>query len=69
MAVDVLQQVLGPDARVEARSVESVLEAFGGGRPVGGYTANIQGDLALSANKQGLRIEPMQAYRARRNKL
>jgi tRNA(Ile)-lysidine synthase len=64
----VLQQILGPDARVETRSVEASLAAFSDGKPVGGYTANIQGDLALSANKQGLRIEPMQAYRARRGK-
>ena len=64
----VLQQILGPDARVETRSVEASLAAFSGGKPVGGYAANIQGDLALSANKQGLRIEPMQAYRARRGK-
>lgn len=65
----VLQQILGSDARVEARSVEASLAAFSEGRPVGGYSTNIEGDLALSANKQGLRIEPMRAYRARRNKL
>ena len=34
-----------------------------------GYVVNIQGDLAVSANKRGVRIEPMAAYRARRKKL
>ena len=34
-----------------------------------GYVTNIQGDLAVSANKRGVRIEPMAAYRARRKKL
>ncbi|MBO4364818.1 MAG: tRNA lysidine(34) synthetase TilS [Eggerthellaceae bacterium] len=62
----VLQHILGFDARVETRSVEAALAAFADGKPVSGYTGNIQGDLALSANKQGLRIEPMAEYRARR---
>ena len=35
-----------------------------GGKPRSGYVANIQGDLAVSANKRGVRIEPMSAYRA-----
>ena len=65
----VLERILGFDARVETRSIDAALAAFADGKPRGGYTANIQGDLALSANKQGLRIEPMQAYRARRNRL
>ena len=64
----VLESILGFDARVETRSVEAALAAFAEGKPVSGYTANIQGDLALSANKRGLRIEPMQAYRLRRKK-
>ena len=33
-----------------------------------GYVTNIQGDLAVSANKRGVRIEPMAAFRARRKK-
>ncbi len=37
-------------------------------RPRGGYVANIQGDLAVSANKRGVRIEPMAAFRARRKR-
>jgi len=64
----VLQNMLGPDARVETRSIEVALAAFEQGKPISGYTNNIQGDLALSSNKQGLRIEPMEAYRSRRKK-
>lgn len=66
-----LQLMLGRDARVETASVEAVLAAFDeeeGGRPRGGYVSNIQGDLAVSANKHGVRIEPMAAYRARRKR-
>ncbi|MCI1480713.1 MAG: tRNA lysidine(34) synthetase TilS [Eggerthellaceae bacterium] len=69
-AVDrVLARMLPPAARVEAASVDAVVRAFAGGAPIGGYTANIQGDLAISANKRGVRLEPMAAYRARRNRL
>lgn len=45
----------GRDARVETASVEAVLAAFdeeAGGKPRSGYVANIQGDLAVSANKR-----------------
>ena len=66
--MEVLQLMLGADARVETASVESVLAGFAEGAPIGGYTNNIQGDLAVSANKRGVRIEPMAAYRARRKK-
>ena len=66
--VQVLQLVLGADARVETASVERVLAGFADGKPVSGYTANVQGDLAVSANKHGVRIEPMAAYRARRKR-
>lgn len=68
VAREVLQSVLGSDARVESASVEAVCAGFGPDAPVSGYVNNIQGDLALSANKRGLRIEPMAAYRARRKK-
>lgn len=67
----VLQLILGRDARVETASVEAVLAAFddaAGGKPRGGYVTNIQGDLAVSANKHGVRIEPMAAFRARRKR-
>lgn len=38
------------------------------GRPRSGYVSNIQGNLAISANKRGVRIEPMSAFRARRKR-
>lgn len=94
---NVLQRLLGVDARVEAASVEAVLAAFdaeGGavegaapadargavsaaasdaplasiGAPRSGYVTNIQGNLAVSSNKRGVRIEPMSAFRARRKR-
>ena len=67
-----LQRMLGPDARVEAASVQAVLDGWAPateGRAVnGGYVANIQGDLAVSANKHGVRVEPMAAFRTRRKR-
>jgi tRNA(Ile)-lysidine synthase len=58
---------------VEAASVDAVLAAWQSAgtpnaRPIGGYVTNIQGNLAISANKQGVRIEPMATFRARRKK-
>ena len=78
----VLRAILGAGARVESASVEAVLAAWepagegddaeGGAdaapRIRSGYVTNIQGDLAVSANKRGVRIEPMAAFRARRKK-
>lgn len=66
VAFQVLQLILGADARVEHSAVAGIVEGFYEGAPISGYTANIQGNLALSANKNGLRIEPMGVYRARR---
>ena len=66
---DVLSRLLGPDERVEMASVNAVLAGFMDGVPKGGYVMNIQGNLAVSANKKGVRIEPMAAFRTRRNKL
>lgn len=60
----VLSLALGAGTRIENASVEACLAGLG----VSGYVANIQGDLAVSYNKQGLRIEPMAAFRARRKK-
>lgn len=76
---DILQRMLGADARIEAASVEAVLAGFrcigdsadplcGIGVPRSGYVANIQGDLAVSSNKHGVRIEPMATFRARRKR-
>ncbi|MEC4184395.1 tRNA lysidine(34) synthetase TilS [Adlercreutzia sp. R21] len=63
-----LQAMLGPDARVDAASVEAVLAGFAEGKPRGGYVVNIQYDLAVSANKQGVLVEPMAYFRARRKR-
>ena len=49
-------------------AVAGVLDAFGEERPKSGYVTNIQGDLAVSANKRGVLVEPMSAFRARRKK-
>lgn len=64
----VLKAMLGPEERISATSVERVLEAFADGRPVSGHVDNIQGNIAVSANKQGVRVEPMSAFRARRKR-
>ena len=69
VVVKVLERLLDPDDRVETLSVDAVLAAFEGGKPKGGYVANVQGNLAVSANKQGVRIEPMAAYRTRRKRV
>ena len=66
---DVLSLILPEEARVENASVQAVLDAWDDGAIRSGYVANIQGDLAISANKRGVRIEPMEAYRARRKLL
>ena len=63
-----LGYLLGPDERVETAAVEAVLAGFANGKPNGGYVANIQGNLAVSANKHGVRIEPMAAFRTRRKR-
>lgn len=65
---NILQSILGPDARIETRSIEEALAGFEGGKPISGFAGNIQGNLALSANKKGLRIEPMVDYRERRKR-
>lgn len=69
LVMRVLGRMLGADARVETASIEAVLAAYQEGKPQGGYVSNIQGDLAVSANKQGVRIEPMAAFRARRKRV
>lgn len=67
--------ILGSDVRVDASTVDAVLGAFEdggsdceGAKPKSGYVANVQGDIAVSANKRGVRIEPMGAFRARRKR-
>jgi tRNA(Ile)-lysidine synthase len=68
--VALLKHMLGADERIDAASVNAILKAFDPetNRPIGGYVANIQGNLAVSANKLGVRVEPMAAFRARRKK-
>lgn len=65
----VLEHFLGADERIDTAAVNGVLAAFEGGKPVSGYVANIQGNLAVSANKNGVRVEPMAAFRTRRKKV
>lgn len=60
----VLSLMLGCDARIETASIEACLNGLG--KP--GYVNNIQGNIAISYNKQGLRVESMEAFRTRRKK-
>ena len=70
VAVRVLEGMLGEDERIETATVDAILATFGpDGLPISGYVANIQGNLAVSANKRGVRIEPMRSFRARRKRL
>ncbi len=65
--VSLLQRLVGGEARIEAASVDAVLSAFGEDKlPISGFVTNIQGDLAVSANKRGVLVEPMAVFRARR---
>ena len=68
IVVLVLERMLGPDTRIETATVDALLAAFESGKPVSGYVANIQGNLAVSANRNGVRIEPMASFRMRRKK-
>lgn len=63
-----LKPILGLDERIDTQTVGAIINAFEGGRPKGGYVTNVQGDLAVSANKSGVRVEPMAAFRKRRKK-
>ena len=65
LAVRLCKRLLGDEERIDTATVDAVLAAFEDGRPVSGYRANIQGNLEVSANKAGVRIEPIAAYRAR----
>lgn len=63
----VLEVFVGREARIESTTIEALLAAFDEtGKPISGYVANIQGDLAVSANKRGVLVEPMATFRARR---
>ena len=65
LAVRICKHLLGGEERIDTATVDAVLAAFSDGRPNSGYRANVQGNLEVSANKQGARIEPMAVYRAR----
>lgn len=65
----ILEGLVGAEGRIETAAIEAVLQAFDAkGDPVSGYVVNIQGDLAVSANKKGVLIEPMARFRARRKR-
>lgn len=67
VALAVLEVFAGRDARIESFAIETLLSAFDEeGNPKSGFVSNIQGDLALSANKRGVLVEPMAQFRARR---
>lgn len=68
---ELFKMMIGAEARVDSAAVDAVLAAFNAEAPFAprsGYIANVQGDLAVSANKNGVRIEPMGAFRARRKR-
>ncbi len=65
----ILNEILGDDPRVETISIEAIIDAFADGIPKSGYVVNIQGNIAVSSNRRGVRIEPMIAFRKRRKKL
>jgi len=69
VVVRVLGQLLGPDERIDTASVDAVLAGYADQGMNGGYVANIQGNLAVSANKHGVRVEPMAAFRTRRKRI
>lgn len=63
----VLEVFAGQDARIESSTIETFLSAFDAkGNPISGFVTNIQGNLAVSANKRGVLLEPMACFRARR---
>ncbi len=65
----VLQHLCGCDVRIEQAAIEAVCVAFDAqGCPISGYVVNISGNLAVSANRYGVRIEPMDAFRYRRKR-
>lgn len=67
VAYQILRTLLPVDARVEQRSVDAICKMVDDTAQLkSGYTTNIQGNLAISSNKRGGRIEPMALYRARR---
>ena len=64
----VLQSLLGADARVETATVDALLAGYSEDGMNSGYVTNVQGNYAVSANKHGVRVEPMSMFRARRKR-
>ena len=60
-----LKLMVPADTRIESASIQACLSALG----CSGKVINIQNNFAVSYNKLGLRVEPMEAFRARRNKI
>lgn len=66
----ILSRLLGQDSRVDGASIDAVMKSISpDGVLVSGYVVNIQGNLLVSANKSGIRIEPADLFRARRNRI
>lgn len=63
-----LKPILGMEERIDTQTIDAVLDGFANSAPNSGYVTNIQGNLAVSANKEGVRVEPMAAFRKRRKK-
>lgn len=63
-----LKEMLGAEERIDTNTVSAILDGFEDGVPKSGYVTNVQGDLAVSANKIGVRVEPMALFRARRKR-
>ncbi len=59
-----LKLMLPYGTRVESTSIQACIFALG----KSGCVKNIQNNLAVSYNKNGLRVEPMSAFRTRRNR-
>lgn len=63
-----LKEMLEAEERIDTNTIIAILDGFENAAPKSGYVTNVQGDLAVSANKQGVRVEPMAIFRARRKK-
>lgn len=65
----ILERMIGSEGRIESATTDAVLSCFDvDGAPISGQVINIQGDLAVSSNKQGVLIEEMARFRQRRKR-
>lgn len=68
-AIRMILESLNGSERIESAAIDAVLQCFDAdGAPLSGKVVNIQGDLAVSANKQGVLIEEMARFRQRRKR-